>query len=471
MYRKESDSLGEMDIAKDAYYGIHAKRAEENFPITGLAADPEMIRGIGEVKKAAAITNGQVGTLSKKRAEAIGQAADKLIAGQHQDQFIVDPIQGGAGTSHNMNANEVIANLAIEILGGELGDYSIVHPNDHVNFGQSTNDAYPTAGKIAVYRYLVKVKNQLEKLVESLESKAQELDPFIKMGRTQLQDAIPIRLGQEFAAYGEVLKRDLTRIDSALETISSVNMGATAIGTGLNANSKYVENIVENLREVTGLDLKQATNLIDGTQNQDALVYTSSILKTLAVSLSKISNDIRLMSSGPRTGFGEINIPAVQAGSSIMPGKVNPVIPEVVSQVAFSVIGNDMTISMAAEGGQLQLNAFEPVMFYKLFESMKSLEGAMETLRVNCIDGITANKERMEELVHGSVGTITAIVPHIGYNAAAKVAKEALETGKPVRELLIEKELVSKENIDKIMDLYAMTQPGIVAEELIEGEE
>ncbi len=457
MYRKESDSLGEMDIAKDAYYGIHAKRAEENFPITGLAADPEMIRGIGEVKKAAAITNGQVG--------------DKLIAGQHQDQFIVDPIQGGAGTSHNMNANEVIANLAIEILGGELGDYSIVHPNDHVNFGQSTNDAYPTAGKIAVYRYLVKVKNQLEKLVESLESKAQELDPFIKMGRTQLQDAIPIRLGQEFAAYGEVLKRDLTRIDSALETISSVNMGATAIGTGLNANSKYVENIVENLREVTGLDLKQATNLIDGTQNQDALVYTSSILKTLAVSLSKISNDIRLMSSGPRTGFGEINIPAVQAGSSIMPGKVNPVIPEVVSQVAFSVIGNDMTISMAAEGGQLQLNAFEPVMFYKLFESMKSLEGAMETLRVNCIDGITANKERMEELVHGSVGTITAIVPHIGYNAAAKVAKEALETGKPVRELLIEKELVSKENIDKIMDLYAMTQPGIVAEELIEGEE
>lgn len=471
MYRKESDSLGEMDIAKDAYYGIHAKRAEENFPITGLAADPEMIRGIGEVKKAAAITNGQVGTLSKKRAEAIGQAADKLIAGQHQDQFIVDPIQGGAGTSHNMNANEVIANLAIEILGGELGDYSIVHPNDHVNFGQSTNDAYPTAGKIAVYRYLVKVKNQLEKLVESLENKAQELDPFIKMGRTQLQDAIPIRLGQEFAAYGEVLKRDLTRIDSALETISSVNMGATAIGTGLNANSKYVENIVENLREVTGLDLKQATNLIDGTQNQDALVYTSSILKTLAVSLSKISNDIRLMSSGPRTGFGEINIPAVQAGSSIMPGKVNPVIPEVVSQVAFSVIGNDMTISMAAEGGQLQLNAFEPVMFYKLFESMKSLEGAMETLRVNCIDGITANKERMEELVHGSVGTITAIVPHIGYNAAAKVAKEALETGKPVRELLIEKELVSKENIDKIMDLYAMTQPGIVAEELIEGEE
>lgn len=471
MYRKESDSLGEMDIAKDAYYGIHAKRAEENFPITGLAADPEMIRGIGEVKKAAAITNGQVGTLSKKRAEAIGQAADKLIAGQHQDQFIVDPIQGGAGTSHNMNANEVIANLAIEILGGELGDYSIVHPNDHVNFGQSTNDAYPTAGKIAVYRYLVKVKNQLEKLVESLENKAQELDPFIKMGRTQLQDAIPIRLGQEFAAYGEVLKRDLTRIDSALKTISSVNMGATAIGTGLNANSKYVENIVENLREVTGLDLKQATNLIDGTQNQDALVYTSSILKTLAVSLSKISNDIRLMSSGPRTGFGEINIPAVQAGSSIMPGKVNPVIPEVVSQVAFSVIGNDMTISMAAEGGQLQLNAFEPVMFYKLFESMKSLEGAMETLRVNCIDGITANKERMEELVHGSVGTITAIVPHIGYNAAAKVAKEALETGKPVRELLIEKELVSKENIDKIMDLYAMTQPGIVAEELIEGEE
>lgn len=466
-FRLEHDSIGEMEVEKNAYYGVHSRRAHENFPITGVNTDREIIRGVAEIKKACAITNFEVGMMDEKIKDAISHAADKVADGDYDEYFIVDPIQGGAGTSHNMNANEVIANVAIEELGGELGDYSMVHPNDHINFGQSTNDVYPTSGKLAIIRYIDILKKELEKLIKSLDKKAEEFDGIIKMGRTQMQDAIPIRLGQEFAAYSQVLKRDLKRLDEAKKTVSIVNLGATAIGTGLNADADYVKKVVPNLAKVTGLDLTQSENLVDGTQNLDGFVYVSGILKTLAVSLSKISNDFRIMSSGPRTGFGEINLPAKQAGSSIMPGKVNPVIPEVVSQVAFSVIGNDMTIAMAAEGGQLELNAFEPVIFYKIFESFRTLKGAMYTLRVNCVDGIEANERHMEELVENSVGVITAIVPHVGYENAAKIAKEAISTGKPVRDLAIESGIISEEDLNKILDPISMTEPGISAEELL----
>lgn len=459
--RLEHDSLGEMQIDKNAYYGIHSKRAQENFPITGLRTDRQLIRAIGEVKKACAITNHQVGLLDEKIKDAIVQAADKVIEGNYDDQFIVDPIQGGAGTSHNMNGNEVIANLAIEILGGDLGDYSIVHPNDHVNFGQSTNDAYPTSGKLAIIRYLDQLIEKAQALYKALESKAEEFDDYVKMGRTQMQDAIPIRLGQEFAAYARVIARDLARLDQVKEAMHTVNLGATAIGTGLNADVDYVAQVVPTLAQVTGLDLVQAEDLVDGTQNLDGFSYVSSILKTLALNLSKIANDLRLMSSGPRTGFSEINLPAKQAGSSIMPGKVNPVIAEVVNQAAFLVVGNDTTVAMAVEGGQLELNAFEPVIFYKLFESMKALSGAMETFRTNCIEGITANVERMEDLVENSVGIITAIVPHVGYEAAAKIAKEAIETGLPVRDLVKKADLVDDQELERILELRPMTEPGI----------
>lgn len=467
IFRTEVDSIGEMQVEKDAYYGVHSKRAHENFPITGVKTDREIIRSVAEIKKACVITNFQVGMIDEKIKDAVVKACDKVAKGDYDEDFIVDPIQGGAGTSHNMNANEVIANVAIEELGGQLGDYSIVHPNDHINFGQSTNDVYPTSGKLAIIRYIELLKGELEKLVGALDDKAVEFDKVIKMGRTQMQDAIPIRLGQEFSAYSQVLKRDLRRLDEARKAMSVVNLGATAIGTGLNADADYVKEVVPNLSQVTGLDLTQAENLVDGTQNLDGFVYVSGILKTLAVSLSKISNDLRIMSSGPRTGFGEISLPAKQAGSSIMPGKVNPVIPEVVSQVAFSVIGNDMTVAMAAEGGQLELNAFEPVIFYKLFESFKTLKGAIYTLRVNCVEGIVANKEHMIELVEKSVGVITAIVPHVGYEKAAKIAKEAIATGKPVRDLAIASGVISEEDLNKILDPVSMTEPGISAEELI----
>lgn len=466
-FRIEKDSLGELKVPKDAYYGVHSQRAKENFPITGYHTDPEIIKAVIEIKKAAIIVNNDVGLISKEIMDAVVAACDKALEGGYEDQFVVDPIQGGAGTSHNMNANEVIANIAIELLGGELGDYTIVHPNDHINFGQSTNDVYPTSGKIAISRYLEKTHAELKLLIESLEKKAKEFDGFIKMGRTQMQDAIPIRLGQEFQAYASALRRDEKRFQDAVKAMAFVNMGATAIGTGLNADVVYVNKIVPKLAEVTGLDLVQTPDLIDGTQNLDGFVFVSSVLKTLAVTLSKMSNDLRLMSSGPKTGFGEISLPAKQAGSSIMPGKVNPVIPEVVTQVAYSVIGNDTTITFAVEAGQLELNAFEPVIFYKMFESLKTLTGAMYTLRVNCIDDIEANEERMSELVENSVGIVTAVAPHIGYYKAAEVAKEALLTGVPIRKLLLDKGYVKPEDIDKIMDLKAMTEPGITAEELI----
>ena len=460
-YRVEKDSIGTKDVPENVYYGVQSLRAAENFHITGLNMHPEIINSLAYIKKAAAITNCEAGLLDKRRTQAIVQACDEILEGKFREDFIVDPIQGGAGTSLNMNANEVIANRAIEILGGKKGDYSVVNPNDHVNCGQSTNDVIPTAGKMTSLRLLKKLKKQLLRLHSALEQKADEFDGVIKMGRTQLQDAVPIRLGQEFKAYSVAILRDLNRMDKAMDEMRTLNMGGTAVGTGLNADESYLRRIVPNLSEISGMDLVQAYDLIDATQNLDSFVAVSGAVKACAVTLSKIANDLRLMSSGPRAGFGEINLPAKQNGSSIMPGKVNPVIPEVVNQVAFNAIGNDMTITMAAEAGQLELNAFEPIIFYCLFQSIDTIAYAVNTFVDNCVIGITANETRCRYFVENSVGIITAICPYVGYQKAAEIAKEAIKTGESVRKLIIERGLLTKEQMDEIMDPVQMTEPGI----------
>ena len=460
-FRVEKDSIGTKDVPENVYYGVQSLRAAENFHITGLNMHPEIINSLAYIKKAAAITNCEAGLLDKRRTQAIVQACDEILEGKFREDFIVDPIQGGAGTSLNMNANEVIANRAIEILGGKKGDYSVVNPNDHVNCGQSTNDVIPTAGKMTSLRLLKKLKKQLLRLHSALEQKADEFDSIIKMGRTQLQDAVPIRLGQEFKAYSVAILRDLNRMDKAMDEMRTLNTGGTAVGTGLNADESYLRRIVPNLSEISGMDLVQAYDLIDATQNLDSFVAVSGAVKACAVTLSKIANDLRLMSSGPRAGFGEINLPAKQNGSSIMPGKVNPVIPEVVNQVAFNAIGNDMTITMAAEAGQLELNAFEPIIFYCLFQSIDTIAYAVNTFVDNCVIGITANETRCRYFVENSVGIITAICPYVGYQKAAEIAKEAIKTGESVRKLIIETGLLTKEQMDEIMDPVQMTEPGI----------
>jgi len=466
-FRIEIDSIGPKKVPENAYFGVQSLRAAENFNITGLRLHSDFIKSLAQIKKAAAIANNQAGLLDKRIETAIVMACDEIIEGNLHDQFIVDAIQGGAGTSVNMNANEVIANRAIEILGGKKGDYSIVHPNDHVNMSQSTNDVIPTAGKITVLKLMPKAIKQLKELYKALEAKAEEFDDVIKMGRTQMQDAVPIRLGQEFKAYSAVVKRDICRLEKVQDELKVVNMGGTAIGTGLNADEEYLRTIVPVINSITNLDLKQANDLIDATQNLDCFAAVSAAVKTCAISLSKIANDLRLMSSGPRAGFGEINLPPRQNGSSIMPGKVNPVIAEVMNQVAFNIIGNDVTITMAVEAGQLELNAFEPVIFYKLFESIETLTRGVHTFVVNCVKGITANRKRCKELVDNSVGVITAICPHVGYKEAAKIAKIAIETGKPVREVAIQEGVLSELELDEILDPMAMTKPGIAGKHLI----
>lgn len=470
-YRLENDSIGSKDVPKNVYYGVQSLRAAENFRITGLEMHSEIINSLAEIKKAAAITNYEVGLLDKKIADAIVKACDEIIAGKLHEHFIVDPIQGGAGTSLNMNANEVIANRAIEILGGEKGNYSIVNPNDHVNYGQSTNDVIPSAGKMTALKLLHNAQVELRRLLDALCEKAEEFDDVIKMGRTQMQDAVPIRLGQEFKAYSAAIKRDIYRMEKAKDEMRCLNLGGTAVGTGLNADEQYLQRVVPNLDRITGLGLVQAFDLIDGTQNVDAFVAVSGAVKACAVTLSKMCNDLRLMSSGPRTGFGEINLPPKQNGSSIMPGKVNPVIPEVVNQVAFNIIGNDVTITMAAEAGQLELNAFEPIIFYCLFQSIDTLTYAVNTLVDNCIVGITANKERCRMLVENSVGIITAICPHVGYEKAAKLAKEAIKTGDSVRTLILNEGLLTEEELDDILDTLGMTEPGISGKKILNRNE
>lgn len=454
--RKESDSIGELEVPENVYYGVQTLRGFVNFQITGIRMNHIFVRNITKIKKVAAKVNGKYDYIKPDIAQAIVTACDEILSGKFQEDFITDAVQGGAGTTVNMNVNEVIANRATELLGGKKGEY-LCHPNDHVNCSQSTNDVIPTAGKLTVLDLADKLLEKLEILILTLESKAQEFDGIIKMGRTQLEDAVPIRLGQEFQAYASALKRDRKRIQEDLKEMHVINLGGTAIGTSINVGAGYLENIVSALSEGCKRELIKPEDLIDATQNVDSFVSISGSLKACAVNLSKMCNDLRLMSSGPKTGLGEITLPAKQNGSSIMPGKVNPVIPEVVSQVAFLVIGNDMTIAMAAEGGQLELNAFEPVIFYKLFESLTCLANAVHTLTVNCIVGITANREHCEDLVYNSVGVVTALCPYLGYKKSAEIAKEALKKNVRIKDLIVQYGLMDVEELDKILDPYAMT--------------
>ena len=455
--RVERDSVGAMEVPENAYYGVQSQRAMENFPITGRVMHPVLIDNIVRIKKAAALANCEAGALNQEASDAIVRACDEVLAGNLREHFIVECIQGGAGTSANMNVNEVIANRALELLGEPKGSYTRVHPNDHVNEGQSTNDVYPTAGKLSVYMLIDPLLASLGRMIEALEKKAEELDDVVKMGRTQLQDAVPVRVGQSFRAYASVIRRDVGRIDHARQEMRVVNLGGTAIGTALNANKVYLQRVLPILSEIVGFELERAEDMIDATQNTDGFSVVSGALKTCAMDLSKISNDLRLLSSGPKTGISEIILPPKQNGSSIMPGKINPVIPEVVNQVAFKVAGNDVTVSMACEAGQLELNAFEPVMLQCLFESVEMLTHAVDTLVVNCIDGIVCNRERCTDLVRHSAGIITALCPVIGYTKAANIAKKSLKTGVSVYNIARTETDLSQEEIDRLLDLRAMT--------------
>ncbi|MGC7869976.1 aspartate ammonia-lyase [Desulfosporosinus sp. SYSU MS00001] len=466
--RQEKDLIGVHDVPDDVYYGIQTLRATENFPITGYHPHRELICALGMVKGAAAEANMFVGSLSPSIGKVIVEASKELIDGKFDDQFVVDVIQGGAGTSINMNANEVIANRAIELLDGKKGEYFKVHPNVHVNMAQSTNDVFPTAIRIASLNVATDLVKALDELRQSLEKKAQEFDGVIKMGRTHLQDAVPIRLGQEFSAYAHMIGRDLQRIKQAMKSLEVINMGATAVGTGLNADPRYIEKVTERIVDWTGLPMRMADDLVDATQNTDAFMEVSGALKTLAVNLSKVANDLRLMASGPRTGLNEINLPPMQPGSSIMPGKVNPVMAEVVNQVAFQVQGNDFTIALACGAGQLELNVMEPVVVFNLLQSLDILRNVIRVFRQRCVEGITANVERCGHMVENSVGIVTAINPHVGYEVASGVAKEAIMSGRPVRDIVLEKGVLTSEELDIILHPYEMTKPGIAGAELLE---
>lgn len=451
-FREESDALGRKKVPAGAYYGVQSLRASENFRITGHTVHPEMIKSIVEIKMAAALVNGKLGLINKDVSDAIVRACKEILAGEYTDNFIVDSIQGGAGTSLNMNANEIIANRAIELLGGVKGDYSVVHPNDHVNCGQSTNDVYPSAGKIAVVRLLKKTCAELEKLYNTFFHKADEFGNIIKMGRTEMQDAVPISFRQVFDAYAAAIMRDKKRFAEAIEVMRGLNMGGTAVGTGINADREYIKEIVPELSAITKLKLKQAEDLVDATQNLDSFVFVSGIIKSCAVNLSKISNDLRLMSSGPRTGFCEINLMPKQNGSSIMPGKINPVIPEVMNQIAFNIIGNDTTVTYAAESGQLELNAFEPIIFHCLFESLDTLCNGIKVFTKDCVKDITVNPARCRENIERSIGTVTALCPYIGYSMASKLAKKALKEDKKIKDIIIQEKIMGKEEADGILN-------------------
>ncbi len=457
IFRTERDIVGDLSVPESAYYGAQTLRALENFPITGQRLCDEMIRSLVLIKKAAALTNREAKALPPRIADAIIDACDEVLNGKFSDQFLVDPIQGGAGTSTNMNANEVIANRAIELLGGKKGDYALVHPNDHVNCGQSTNDVYPSCGKMAAVLLLKRLDEALYALQNALDEKAHSFDPIVKMGRTQLQDAVPIRLGQEFRAYAAAVGRDIRRLKRAGEDMHVLNLGGTAIGTGINACGTYTRNIVAAVSRLSGECYTQAEDLIDGTQNLDCYTVLSGALKSCAVNLSKICNDLRLMSSGPATGLGEITLPARQNGSSIMPGKVNPVIPEVVNQIAFNVIGNDLTITLAAEAGQLELNAFEPIIFFKLFESITTLTRGIRTLTEHCIHGIAANEVRCRQLVEKSASIVTALCPYIGYTRASSLVKEAMSSGISVQVLALREGLFTEGELNDLLNPYLMT--------------
>jgi aspartate ammonia-lyase len=451
--RIEHDLLGDRDVPDEFYYGVQTLRALENFNITGVTLNfyPEFIKALAMVKMGSAEANLKLGLIDEKIAHAITEACREIINGNLHRHFVVDMIQGGAGTSTNMNANEVIANRALEILGHEKGEYQYCHPNNHVNLSQSTNDAYPTSVKIASIFSTQKLVLVLQNLIQSFRDKAKEFSGVIKMGRTQLQDAVPMTLGQEFEAYAVTLEEEIERLNQNATLFLEINMGATAIGTGINADPEFSEVVVKELRKITGLQLVLAANLIEATQDTGAFIMFSSAIKRLAVKLSKICNDLRLLSSGPRCGLNEINLPPMQPGSSIMPGKVNPVIPEVVNQIAFKVIGNDLSVTLAVEAGQLELNVMEPLIVQSLFESIEMLQSGMETLAYRCVKGIKANVERCRSMVENSIGLVTALNPLLGYETSTMLAKEALEKNRGVYELVLEKKLLSREELDEIL--------------------
>ena len=449
-YRIEKDSIGTRDIPGDVYYGVQSLRAAENFHITGLRMHPEIINSLAYIKKAAAITNCEVGMLEKRKAQAIVQACDEILAGKFREDFIVDPIQGGAGTSLNMNANEVIANRAIELLGGNKGDYSIINPNDDVNCSQSTNDVIPTAGKMTSLRLLKNLKHELLQLHGALCKKAEEFNDVIKMGRTQLQDAVPIRLGQEFRAYSVAIMRDIHRMEKAMGEMRTLNLGGTAVGTAINVSDSYFYKIVPNLEKLTGYPLKQAEDLFDATENLDGFVAVSGVVKTCAVDLSKMCNDLRLMSSGPKTGFGEINLPAKQNGSSIMPGKVNPTQCEAVTMVAVQVMANDTAVGIAASQGNFELNVFMPVCIYNFLQSVRLLTDALISFNNNCVSGIRPNREKMDENLRRSLMLVTCLNPHIGYENAAKTAKKAYKENISLKDACVALGFLTAERFDEV---------------------
>ena len=467
--RLEKDLLGTLEVPAEAYYGIQTLRAVNNFRLSGVTLShyPKLVVALAMVKQAAAEANYRLGYLPGDKYEAIVMACTKIINGEYHEQFVVDMIQGGAGTSTNMNANEVIANVALEILGHGKGEYKYLHPNNDVNMAQSTNDAYPTAIRLGLLLGHDTLLSSLESLIESLSGKAVEFASVLKMGRTQLQDAVPMTLGQEFRAFATTLGEDLGKLKTiAPDLLTEVNLGGTAIGTGINADPGYQTLAVRSLAEISGQPLKPAADLIAATSDMGAFVLFSGMLKRLAVKLSKICNDLRLLSSGPRTGINEINLPARQPGSSIMPGKVNPVIPEAVNQVAFEVIGNDLALTLAAEGGQLQLNVMEPLIAYKIFDSIRLLKRAMDMLREHCIDGITANVDRCRELVEHSIGLVTALNPYIGYENSTRIARMALETGRGVLELVREENLLDEMTLADILRPENMIAPRLAPKKL-----
>lgn len=464
--RIEHDFIGELELADDAFYGVQTFRARNNFDITGehLSDYPGFIYGYAKVKKAAALANCELGLLDREKCDFICKACDEVLTGKYNDQFVVDMLQGGAGTSTNMNCNEVIANVALTLMGHNKGEYQYLHPNDHVNLSQSTNDSYPTAIKIALYDDIGRLFAAIALLRDAFYRKADEFKDVIKMGRTQLQDAVPMTVGQEFHAFGTMLDADLNNLGIARQAMLHINMGGTAIGTGINSHPDYAATVCRYLREITGDDFVTEQDLVAATPDCSGYVHVMSALKQLALKLSKTCNDLRLLSSGPRCGLNEINLPKMQPGSSIMPGKVNPVIPEVVNQVCFHVIGADVAVNFAAEAGQLQLNVMEPAIAYEIFKSIKMLDRALRTLAEKCVDGITVNKEVCLDFVLGSIGIVTALNPYIGYENSASIAKECLATGKRVREVALERGLLTEEQIDELLTPENMLNPKLSAE-------
>lgn len=457
--RTEKDSLGVMEVPEDAYYGIHTVRAMENFSISGLRAEPSFVTATVQIKKAAARVNTSLGLLERGKGIAIVQACDEILEGRFREQFVVDVFQAGAGTSHNMNANEVIANRAIEIMGGRKGDYSIVHPNDHVNLSQSTNDVFPTAMRLASISMLNELLPTLNRLEEALRAKGEEFYPIVKAGRTHLQDATPIRLGQEFTGYSVCMKKNIERIERASEGLYELGIGGTAVGTGMNSHPLYRGMVIEELRKETGLDLKACDDLRESMQSMTPFVALSGGLKGISLDLIRIANDLRLLSSGPMTGLREIELPAVQAGSSIMPGKVNPSMAEMLNMVCFQVTGNDLTISMASQAGQLELNVMMPVISHNLLQSIKILNNGVSAFTERCVSGIKADRDRCGEYAGKSLGIVTALTPYIGYEASARIAQEALASRRGIKEVAMDKGVLSREELERVLDVERMTEP------------